>query len=477
MVFSSPEFLFYFLPAFLLIYFLLPQKNLILLAFSMFFYAWGEGIYLLLIIASGLVNWAIALWLTQSSPQRARWILAGGVALNLAGLFVFKYFAFFVSSVNAVFAGLKLPVPGIHLPIGISFFTFHAICYLVDVYRGDFQAERRPVNVLLYIAMFPQLIAGPIVRFGTVRKEIHERIVTLQKFALGLKFFILGLGQKVLIANTLAVPVDAIYKIPSGNLDAPMAWLAAVGYGLQIYFDFAGYSNMAIGLGLMIGIYFPLNFNYPYISQSITEFWRRWHITLSTWFRDYLYIPLGGNRQGDFRTYLNLMIVFLLCGLWHGASSTFIVWGFYHGFFLVIERLGLHNRLSRIGAEFRHFYVLLVVTIGWVFFRANDFPQALSHLTAMAGLGSGDGIAHHVWLYLHPDVALALLVGAIGSTPYLSRLGQRILEYSGKSLGARTDVLPAASGWITVAALYAVFALSTVSIAGGNYNPFIYFRF
>src|SRR3954452_11314087 len=375
MVFSSSVFLFYFLPLFLICYFALPFKNLVLLVFSLFFYAWGEALYVLLMIASGLGNWAAARWIAANSESRsrARALLALGVALNLSGLFVFKYLGFFVESWNGVLPAASLPVPQIHLPIGISFFTFHATSYLVDVYRGDFPAERKAVNVLLYIAMFPQLIAGPIVRFGTVRKEIHQRQVTIEKFALGIKFFIIGLGQKVLLANTLATPVDAIYKIPTENLDAAMAWLAAIGYSLQIYFDFVGYSNMAIGLGLMIGIYFPLNFNYPYMAQSITEFWRRWHITLSTWFRDYLYIPLGGNRAGPVRTYANLMAVFLLCGLWHGASWTFVVWGLYHGLFLVIERIGLGAALQRVGREYRHLYVLLVVTVGWVFFRAETW--------------------------------------------------------------------------------------------------------
>jgi alginate O-acetyltransferase complex protein AlgI len=477
MVFSSPVFLFYFLPPFLVLYLILPQKNFVLLIFSVFFYAWGEGLYVLLILASSFGNFAFARWIAQASGRRARAILTLGVALNFAGLFVFKYLGFFVASWNAVVPAARLPVPDIHLPIGISFFTFHAISYLVDVYRGDFPAERNPVSVLLYIAMFPQLIAGPIVRFGTVRKEIHERVVTVEKFALGIKFFIIGLGQKVLLANTLAAPVDAIYKIPIENLDAPLAWLAAIGYSFQIYFDFAGYSNMAIGLGLMIGIYFPLNFNYPYIAQSITEFWRRWHITLSTWFRDYLYIPLGGSRAGPVRTYANLMVVFLLCGLWHGASWNFVIWGLFHGFFLVLERVGLGSALLRVGREYRHFYVLLVVTVGWVFFRATDLPQALHHLRAMAGFGHGDGIAYHVWLYLHPDVALALIVGAIGSTPYLAHLGRRVLEQAGRLYDGERKVLPAFGGWCTVAALYAMFLLSVISIAAGNYNPFIYFRF
>jgi len=270
MVFSSPVFLFYFLPLFLICYFLLPRKNLVLLVFSLFFYAWGEGLFVLLMIASGLGNFHLAHLISQADAARRRRVLFLGVALNLAGLIVFKYTGFLLESWNAVVPFAQLPVPEIHLPIGISFFTFHAISYLVDVYRGDFPAERRAINVLLYIAMFPQLIAGPIVRFGTVRKEIHARAVTVEKVALGIKFFIIGLGQKVLLANTIAVPVDAIYRLPVEALDAPLAWLAALGYTLQIYFDFAGYSNMAIGLGLMIGIYFPLNFNYPYIAQSIT---------------------------------------------------------------------------------------------------------------------------------------------------------------------------------------------------------------
>jgi len=477
MVFSSPVFLFYFLPFFLICYLLLPQKNFVLLIFSLFFYTWGEGLYVVLMIASGVGNFYLARWISQTTGDEQRRVLIIGVALNLAGLIVFKYAGFLAETWNAVVPAARIPVPRIHLPIGISFFTFHAISYLVDVYRGDFPAERKPVNVLLYIAMFPQLIAGPIVRFGTVRKEIHERVVTIEKFALGIKFFVIGLGQKVLLANTLATPVDAIHKIPTENLDAALAWLAAVGYSLQIYFDFVGYSNMAIGLGLMIGIYFPLNFNYPYMAQSITEFWRRWHITLSTWFRDYLYIPLGGSRAGPVRTYANLLAVFLLCGLWHGASWTFVIWGLYHGLFLVIERIGLGAALGRIGREYRHVYALAVATIGWVFFRSDTLPQALQHLRAMAGFGRGDGIAYHVWLYLHRDVALALVIGAIASTPYLAQLGARILERGGRPYQGERKMLPAIGSSIMSIALYGIFLLSVISIAGGNYNPFIYFRF
>jgi alginate O-acetyltransferase complex protein AlgI len=477
MVFSSPVFLFYFLPLFLICYFLLPQKNPVLLVFSLFFYAWGEGLYVLLMIVSGLGNFHLANLISQADAARRRRVLFLGVALNLAGLIVFKYTGFLLGSWNAVAPFAQLPVPEIHLPIGISFFTFHAISYLVDVYRGDFPAERKAINVLLYIAMFPQLIAGPIVRFGTVRKEIHARTVTVEKVALGIKFFIIGLGQKVLLANTLAAPVDAIYKLPVEALDAPLAWLAAIGYTLQIYFDFAGYSNMAIGLGLMIGIYFPLNFNYPYIAQSITEFWRRWHITLSTWFRDYLYIPLGGNRMGSNRTYSNLLAVFFLCGLWHGAKWTFVVWGLYHGLFLIIERAGLGAALQRIGRGYRHLYALLVVIVGWVFFRADTVEQALRHVQAMAGFGSGNGVAYHVWLYLHQDVALALIIGVVAATPFLARLGQRTVAVAGRPYEGDRKELPPLAGWCAVAGLYAVLLLSAISIASGSYSPFIYFRF
>ncbi len=382
-----------------------------------------------------LGNFHLANLISQADAARRRRVLLLGIALNLAGLIVFKYTGFLLESWNAVAPFARLPVPDIHLPIGISFFTFHAISYLVDVYRGDFLPERKAINVLLYIAMFPQLIAGPIVRFGTVRKEIHARAVTAEKVALGIKFFIIGLGQKVLLANTLAVPVDAIYKLPVEALDAPLAWLAAAGYTLQIYFDFAGYSNMAIGLGLMIGLYFPLNFNYPYVAQSITEFWRRWHITL------------------------------------------FVVWGLYHGLFLIIERAGLGAALWRIGRGYRHLYTVLVVTVGWAFFRADTVEQALRHLRAMAGFGSGDGVAYHVWLYLHQDVALALIIGTIAATPFLARLGQHILKVAGKLYEGERKALPAWGGWCAVAGLYAVLLLSAISIASGSYNPFIYFRF
>lgn len=483
MVFSSTVFLFYFLPLFLVLYFSLPWKNAVLLVFSLVFYAWGEGVFVFLMIASGIMNYYFARRIAEARPEIVNWVLGAGVALNLLSLIVFKYSGFLVESINHLLMltlggrQFLLPAVQLHLPIGISFFTFHAISYLVDVRRGDFPAERDPIKVLLYISMFPQLVAGPIVRFGTVKKEIHERKMTIDKFAIGIKFFIIGLAQKALIANTLALPVDSIHSLPVQSLNAGLAWLSAVGYTLQMYFDFAGYSNMAIGLGLLMGLYFRLNFNYPYISQSITEFWRRWHMTLSSWFRDYLYIPLGGNRAGPFRTYLNLVVVFLLCGLWHGANWTFAIWGLWHGFFLVLERLRLSALLERVGPEFRHLYVLLVVTAGWVFFRANDLPTALAHLQAMAGFGSGDGIVHNVWHQLKPDVALAMLFGGLAATPYLAGLGRRIVDQAPRIIRSGNPELPLISGAITVAALIGVLVLSILQVGSGGYNPFIYFRF
>jgi alginate O-acetyltransferase complex protein AlgI len=474
MVFSSVEFLFYFLPLFLIAYFGLPQKNFVLLIFSLFFYSWGEGLFVLLLIASAFWNHAVARQIEESSGRRAMLVMAVGVTANLFALFFFKYLDFVILTLNAI---LESPFTtlGLHLPIGISFFTFHAISYLVDVFRRQLPAERNPINVLLYLSMFPQLIAGPIIRFGTVQKEVHKREVTIDKIGIGLKFFIIGLGQKVLIANTVATPVDAIHALPTASLNASLAWLSAACYTLQIYFDFGGYSNMAIGLGLMLGFYFPLNFNYPYISQSITEFWRRWHITLSTWFRDYLYIPLGGNRSGSVRTYVNLVLVFALCGLWHGASWNFLIWGLYYGVFLILERLGLGTWLLHFGRACRHFYVLLIVVVGWVFFRSNDLTEALAHLRALAGVGSGDGITYPVGQYLLPDVVLAMIAGCISATPYPSMLARRVVA---ELAWLRWPSLVASGvGFVFALVLYSVFLLSTISIAAGKYNPFIYFRF
>ena len=485
MVFSSPVFLFLFLPVLLALYFVTPRclRNALLLLASLLFYAWGEGIYLFVMLGSCWFNYLLVL---AAEPLRARgWqrpVMALAVAANLAVLVSLKYANFLVDNLNLLLGTVGLPgffLAPVHLPIGISFFTFHAISYVVDVYRGRNPVQRNPIDFGLYIALFAQLVAGPIVRYNDVADQFRNRTVTAEGFARGVRRFLVGLAKKMLIANTIAVSVDAAFALPPQAVTTSMAWLSAVGYILQLYFDFSGYSDMAIGLALMFGFRFKENFNYPYVAQSITDFWRRWHISLSTWFRDYLYIPLGGSRVGRGRQLANLMIVFFLCGLWHGASWNFLIWGVYHGLFLVAERLGLEALVQRMWRPLRHAYVLLVHTVGCVLVRAADLPQALAWLAAMAGVGAGTDVPHGAWTYLTNDCLLALLAGVVGSVPwlpYLAGVRDRWLaagapHFPGKRL-VRAGVQFAEVG-ACVALLYA----SAVLLAAGTYNPFIYFRF
>jgi alginate O-acetyltransferase complex protein AlgI len=360
----------------------------------------------------------------------------------------------------------------VHLPIGISFFTFHALSYVIDVYRADARGQKSFIRVALYVTLFPQLIAGPILRFHQVADQFVRRQVNLPLFAAGIRRFLVGFGKKVLIANTLAVPADAIFGVDPGTLSSGAAWLGVICYTLQIYFDFSGYSDMAIGLGKMFGFRFPENFDYPYISRSIKEFWRRWHISLSTWFRDYLYIPLGGNRVSPLRNYLNLVIVFFLCGLWHGASWTFVIWGLYHGVFLIIERPVVSRWFERQPRFLSHVYALSVVIIGWVFFRAETLSSALGYLQALVSLG-GRSQPPETVLALHftADVRLALLAGVVGSIPWIRGLGARFNTMSMSAI-ARTGVEIAVNG-----ALILMFLAALTQVAAGTYNPFIYFRF
>ena len=310
-------------------------------------------------------------------------MLGLAIAVNLVVLGVFKYANFFADNVNAVAAAIGAPplaFPHVLLPIGISFYTFHAISYVVDVYRRDASAQKSPVHAALYLLLFPQLIAGPIIRYRYIADQLEQRVVSLDDFAVGVRRFVIGLGKKVLIANTVAAPADKIFSMPLAELTPAHAWLGIVCYTLQIYFDFSGYSDMAIGLGRMFGFHFPENFRWPYVADTVQEFWRRWHISLSSWFRDYLYVPLGGNRVSPARMYANLVTVFFLCGLWHGASWNFVIWGLFHGSFLVVERLGLAAAIRRLWRPLRHVYLLLVVMIGWVFFRADTLPSAVAFL-------------------------------------------------------------------------------------------------
>jgi alginate O-acetyltransferase complex protein AlgI len=469
-VFASPIFLFLFLPLTLGAYFAAPRRwrNGVLLVASLVFYAWGEAPYLALVLGSVAFNYTVGGAIARSKDPlaRKRW-LALGVAGNLLALGIFKYANFAVANVNVlapVLAITPIAVASIPLPLGISFFTFHAISYVVDVYKGNANAERNLPRFALYILLFPQLIAGPIIRWRDIAAQLPAREERIADFAYGVRRFVLGLGKKVLVANTLGLTADRIFALPSAELTTPLAWLGLACYTLQIYFDFSGYSDMAIGLMRMFGFRILENFNYPYISRSIREFWRRWHISLSNWFRDYLYIPLGGNQRGNPRAYANLVIVFLLCGLWHGASWPFVLWGTWHGLFLVFERAGLDGVLRRLG-PLAHVYALLVVMGGWVLFRCETLTQGVAYYAALLGNASGDPARHPLAEFLDPFVLSTLVAGAIFATPVARAIGQWRDRTGSWALA------------LDVAWLAAVFLLASSFLAAGTYNPFIYFRF
>ncbi len=416
-------------------------------------------------------------WTGRAQPATPRRVLAAAVTVNLVVLGIFKYANFMADNLNALRSGLganPLAVPHVLLPIGISFYTFHAISYVVDVYRRDASAQKSPVHAALYLLLFPQLIAGPIIRYRHIADQLARRIVTLDDFARGVQRFVIGLGKKVLIANTVAEVADKIFGMPHAQLTPAHAWLGVACYTLQIYFDFSGYSDMAIGLGRMFGFRFPENFRWPYVADTVQEFWRRWHMSLSSWFRDYVYVPLGGNRVSPARTYANLVIVFFLCGLWHGASWNFVIWGLFHGAFLVVERLGLAAAVRRLWRPLRHVYLLLVVMVGWVFFRADTLPDALVFLGAMAGRGATAPTPFAVQWYLTPEIWLALAAGCIGSLPVGPLVGRwrerSVAEANGS--GASWGFAAAGAGAVAL-----VLLASIVQIAARTYNPFIYFRF
>jgi alginate O-acetyltransferase complex protein AlgI len=485
MVFSAPMFLFLFLPAALAIHAILPSslRNLFLLAGSLWFYAWGEKGYIVVLVASVALNYGNGLLVEWLQPPRVRgWGIGFAVAVNLALLAYFKYANFLVDNLNPVLFGLHLPqlaLGPVHLPLGISFFTFHALSYVIDVYRREVPALRNPIDFALYIAFFPQSIAGPIVRYHDLAAQLVQRTITHAGWTSGASQFIFGLAKKMLIANTLAVPADAIFGLPAAALTCSLAWLGAICYTLQIYFDFSGYSDMAIGVARLFGFEFKANFDYPYAARSVTEFWRRWHISLSSWFRDYLYIPLGGNRHGTPRTYFNLVAVFFLCGLWHGANWTFVMWGLYHGAFLVLERMGLGERIEGQPSLVRRGYLLLVVLIGWVFFRSATFGSAMAMLRGMAGLADASATTYLAAVYLQPDVVLALIAGIIFAGPTLPWLRQLHRRMTLAAAGRRWlgQSIEAAAALATVASQALLLCGSAMLLAANTYNPFIYFRF
>lgn len=474
MVFSSVPFLFYFLPLFLSAYFLSPGallKNVSLLTFSLIFYTWGEPWFVFFMILSIAFNYMFALGF-YSFDSRVRAVnLAIGVATNLVFLAFFKYSAFLIENWNHVFGGvihLEPLLPPV-LPIGISFFTFQAISYLIDAWRKEVEIERNPLHVAVYISMFPQLVAGPIVRFKTVSRQLHQRRTTFGRATAGLRIFLIGLAQKVLIADEVARIADAVFD---GAQDPTFqeAWLGVTAYTIQIYFDFAGYSNMAIGIGVVLGFTFPRNFRLPYISQSVTEFWRRWHISLSAWFRDYLYIPLGGSKGSRLATYCNLVTVFVLCGLWHGSSWNFIVWGVHHGIFLVAERAGLRRILQRGPAIAQWGYTMLAVMSGWVWFRTPDLSAAGSIFAGLTGLNGFTGMSISTHLAIYPVSIAALLAGAGLAT----LLRDRKYDYS-HLIAAGVRLLRPRLAYSII--FLTIVAVSILKVASNSYSPFLYFRF
>ena len=474
MVFSSPVFLFLFLPLTLLFTWMagsLKGRNTVLTLASLLFYAWGEGLYVLVILGSILFNYIMALAIEgASAPERRKLAVVVGVVGNLAGLLVFKYANFIVDSVNVVLGWSHLApivIDHVHLPIGISFFVFQGISYVVDVYRGDARAQRQPGHVALFKALFPQLIAGPIVRYPDVAHEIEDRHVDIEAFARGARRFITGLAKKILIADTVSRAATPILALHGADVPPATAWLGAFAYTIQIYFDFSGYSDMAIGIGHMLGFRIPENFDYPYIARSVREFWKRWHMSLTTWFRDYLFIPLGGSKGPEWKTYRNLIIVFLLTGLWHGASWNFIVWGAMNGFFLVIERVGLGKLLKRVPAPLAVIYAVGVFTIGWSFFCHETMDDAWHYLLAMLGVQHGDPGAYFPSIYLETDITVALLIGIVFATPYPQRWLAR--------LPFKPSGVPAITGDLLLHGL--LFVLCAMAMSSRTYDPFIYFRF
>jgi alginate O-acetyltransferase complex protein AlgI len=481
--FSSTIFLFLFLPIVLSLSLIVPKKysNYFLLTTSLAFYAWGEIYYILVLVCSITVNHLIGLFIQHSNRQTSRKsFLAIGITANLGILSTFKYTDFLTKNLNEILAQFNvqaISLPDMHWPVGVSFFTFQAITYIVDIYRRDASACKNPIDSALYISFFPRLIAGPIAQYRHTASQLSDRTVTSEKFARGVKRFIIGLGKKILIANTLAGPANSVFGLLPSPVGTELAWLAAVCFTLQIYFDFSGYSDMAIGLGLMLGFEIPENFNYPYVSKSIREFWRRWHITLSNWFRDYLYIPLGGNRLTTFKTYRNLLLVFFLCGLWHGPNWTFVVWGLYHGLFMVIERIGLGNLFEKKIKPLGYAYATLVVMIGWVFFRAPDLSSAFSIIRSMFFIGPEARHVHTFGEFANYQVLTVLGVAILASTPFFKYLKNWVLRAFATREPQAPSKIRLLGSFVGLVGLVAILILCFVSVAATTHNPFIYAQF
>lgn len=472
MLFSSTTFIYLFLPIVLFFYYIVFKKsrllqNIFLVCASLFFYAWGEPKFVLVMMLSIIVNWFLGLLISKSGENKkiSRWIIGIDVAINLGLLFVFKYLTFTSDIINSLF-GMDFSVPNIALPIGISFFTFQAMSYVIDVYNQRGEVQTNLLYVGLYISFFPQLIAGPIVRYETIADEIKNRKETIDDFADGFTRFVVGLSKKVLLSNSFAVLANQSFDVVSNGdtISVMFAWLGAIGYTLQIFFDFSGYSDMAIGLGKMFGFHFLENFNYPYISTSITEFWRRWHMSLGTWFRDYLYIPLGGSRCDKKRNIFNLFVVWTLTGVWHGANLTFIVWGLMYFVLLVIEKFtGWYKKTGKLLIIFKWIYTMMFVILGWVLFRAESIAEAFTYIQLMFGLKCNVWVDGMFRGWFSQNILL-LIIGIVLSTPLFRVLSEK---WKGSNL---VDCVKAIG-------VIGLFVLSVASLVSSSYNPFIYFNF
>lgn len=472
MVFASAVFLFLFLPITIIGYFLIKPKykNFWLFIMSFVFYAWGGLIYAVLFIFSAYINFLFGIWMEKDRERKIE-ILFLSIVWNLGILAYFKYSSFILLNLQVIIQifipNFKINIVHVPLPIGISFFTFQIMTYIIDLYRKEIKVQKKFINLGLYIMLFPQLIAGPIVRYIDIEKEINNRKVDIDSIDAGIKRFILGLGKKIFIANIMGTWADTVFNMSLEKINTPLAWLGIFGYTMQIFFDFSAYSDMAIGLGKVFGFHFLENFNYPYISKSIQEFWRRWHISLSHWFKDYLYIPLGGNRKGKIKTYINLLTVFFLTGLWHGASWNFVFWGIFHGLFLIIERLGLKKFLEKIPKILQHFYTMIIVIIGWVFFRSNSFTFALKYLKKLFVPNF-----IHMENFLVELEILKLLIAVcavVFSTPIVPKLKNILLN----NIFKNKFYYEIFRNFVYII----LFLLSVIFLAGSNFNPFIYFHF
>ena len=467
MVFSSLTFLLLFLPAVLLVYFAVPRqgKNAVLFLFSLLFYAWGEPVYVVLMIFSTVLDYTCGRLVEKyrgTSKQKIGLLIS--VFVNLGLLFFFKYTDFFIGTINGIF-GANIPLLNLPLPIGISFYTFQTMSYTIDVYRGEAKMQKNIISFGAYVSLFPQLIAGPIVRYQDIADQLDERTHSFDKFGDGVKRFVTGLGKKVLLANNIGLLWSTISETNAASLTTVGAWLGIIAFAFQIYFDFSGYSDMAIGLGKIFGFDFLENFNYPYISKSVTEFWRRWHMSLGTWFRDYIYIPLGGNRKGLPIQIRNIAIVWLLTGFWHGASWNFVLWGVFYGVLLVFEKLFLLKRLKKAPAFIGHIYTMLAVLLGWVLFAFDDFGKGFAFLKVM--LGGGAGFVSNEALYQLLSYLPLIVICVIASTPLMKKLYEKMTSKCGEGVLLTADTIR----------ILGLSALSVAYLISGSYNPFLYFRF